>query len=71
MNSDSIGFKKREVSNVCMAAFELGVLFYGPKGRYYSAKQSKSFSLQKLQLFFSTVLKCVNSYGDGLHLPAV
>ncbi len=27
--------------------------------------------LQKLQLFFSTVLKCVNSYGDGLHLPAV
>jgi len=31
----------------------------------------QSLSLLKLQLFFSTVLKCVNSYGDGLYLPVV
>lgn len=31
MNSDSMGFKKRDVSNVCMAAFELGVCFQAQK----------------------------------------
>ncbi len=31
MNSDSIGFKKREVSNVCVAAFVLGVCFTAQK----------------------------------------
>jgi len=31
MNSDSIGFKMKEVNNVCVAAFELGLCFTAQK----------------------------------------